>query len=154
MNLAGEVVGISSMKAMGAQGVSFAIPVDAAKAVVASLRKHGRVVRPYLGVSLLELSPPVAAQMREREPGFPSGAERGVLVPAVVPGSPAARGGLRPGDVIVAWGTKSVSSTRQLLAALAECVGVATPVTVLRPGPRGGTQVTLTVTAQEAEALS
>lgn len=125
VNLDGAVVGISSMKALGAQGVSFAIPVDAAKTVVASLRQHGRVVRPYLGVKLLELSPAVAAQMREREPGFPANVERGVLVPAVVPGSPAARGGLRPGDVITAWGAHRVLSTRALLAELAESVGEA-----------------------------
>jgi HtrA serine peptidase 2 len=151
--LAGEVVGISSMKALGAQGVSFAIPVDAAVAVVASLRAHGRVVRPYLGVRLMELSPAVAAQMRQREPDFPAAAERGVLVPGVVPGSPAARGGLRPGDVITAWAGRPVESTRALLAALAESVGVACKVTVLRPGPRGGQQLTLTVTAEEAEPL-
>ena len=124
------------------------------KDVVASLRAHGRVVRPYLGVRLLELSPAVAAQLREREPGsFPAAAEHGVLVPAVVAGSPAARGGLRAGDVITAWGGRRVHSTRALLSALAATVGVAADVTVLRPGPGGGSQVTLRVTAEEAEAL-
>ncbi len=149
VNLAGEVVGISSMKALAAQGVSFAIPIDTAKGIVAQLRANGRVVRPYLGVKLLELSPAVAAQLREREPGFPA-VERGVLLPAVVPGSPAARGGLRPGDVIVAYAGQPVTTTRALLAALAASVGTPAEVAVLRPGAG---PLTLTVTAEEAVAL-
>ncbi len=149
VNLAGEVVGISAMKALAAQGISFAIPIDAAKAIVAQLRENGRVIRPYLGVKLLELSPAVSAQLREREPGFPA-VERGVLLPAVVPGSPAARGGLRPGDVIVAWGDAPTATTRALLAALARSVGAPAEVRVLRPGAG---EMTLRVTAEEAVGL-
>ena len=50
MNLAGEVVGISCMKAVAADGVSFAIPVDTAVDVMQQLRLHGRVIRPYIGI--------------------------------------------------------------------------------------------------------
>ena len=49
MNLQGEVVGISAMKALAADGVSFAIPVDTALNVMRQLRQHGRVIRPYAG---------------------------------------------------------------------------------------------------------
>jgi HtrA serine peptidase 2 len=150
VNLAGEVVGISAMKALAAQGISFAIPIDAAKAIVEQLRANGRVIRPYLGVKLLELSPAVAAQLREREPNFPA-VERGVLLPAVAPGSPAARGGLRAGDVIVAWGDAPTATTRALLAALARSVGAPAQVRVLRPGAAG--EITLRVTAEEAVGL-
>ena len=50
VNLAGEVVGISCMKAVAADGVSFAIPMDTAVDVMQQLRQHGRVIRPYVGI--------------------------------------------------------------------------------------------------------
>ena len=48
------MVAICSMKALAADGVSFAIPIDAAKEVVAALEVHGRVIRPYIGIKMLQ----------------------------------------------------------------------------------------------------
>ncbi|RMZ53163.1 hypothetical protein APUTEX25_005152 [Auxenochlorella protothecoides] len=97
LNLAGEVVGISCMKALAADGVSFAIPVDTAIDVMRQLAAHGRVIRPHVGIKMLELTRHSAARFRERDPGFPD-VTAGILVPAVTPGSPADRAGLRQGD--------------------------------------------------------
>lgn len=55
--LQGEVVAICNMKALAADGVSFAIPIDAAKEVVAALAAHGRVIRPYIGIKMLQRGP-------------------------------------------------------------------------------------------------
>ncbi|KFM24620.1 Putative protease Do-like 14 [Auxenochlorella protothecoides] len=98
LNLAGEVVGISCMKALAADGVSFAIPVDTAIDVMRQLAAHGRVIRPHVGIKMLELTRHSAARFRERDPGFPD-VTAGILVPAVTPGSPADRAGLRQGDL-------------------------------------------------------
>mmetsp|Transcript_511 Transcript_511/g.1330 ORF Transcript_511/g.1330 Transcript_511/m.1330 type:complete len:102 (+) Transcript_511:717-1022(+) len=52
LNLQGEVIGINTMKAMGMDGIAFAIPIDEVKHVVGQLQKHGRVLRPYLGLKV------------------------------------------------------------------------------------------------------
>ena len=97
-----QVVGITSLLAVSADGVSFAIPIDAAKAVVDQLLARGRVTRPYIGIKMLQLTRANALLLAQRDPaGFPAGVAGGVLVPHVAPRSPAALAGLRPGDVIV-----------------------------------------------------
>lgn len=94
------MIGISSLKAIAADGVSFAIPIATAVEVVAQLKAHGRVIRPYIGIKMLPLNPSVATQLRRRDPAFPN-VSSGILVPHVTPGSPAQKAGLRPGDVII-----------------------------------------------------
>ena len=117
MNLSGEVIGISCMKALVADGVSFAIPIDTVRNVVRQLELNGRVIRPYIGVKLLQLKQHTVDQMRRRDPTFPTGVSGGVLIPQVMVGSPAALAGLQPGDIIVKYGgggggTSSRSSSR------------------------------------------
>ena len=56
LNLSGEVIGINTMKVMGMDGIAFAVPVDEVKRVLAQLQQHGRVLRPYLGLKLVELN--------------------------------------------------------------------------------------------------
>ena len=63
------------------------------------LREQGRVVRPYIGIQMLQLNAHNAAQMRKRDANFPD-VTQGILVPSVAPGSPAERAGLRAGDII------------------------------------------------------
>ena len=104
MNLSGEVIGISCMKALVADGVSFAIPIDTVRNVVRQLELNGRVIRPYIGVKLLQLKQHTVDQMRRRDPTFPTGVSGGVLIPQVMVGSPAALAGLQPGDIIVKYG--------------------------------------------------
>ena len=80
--LTGEVVGISSMKAIAADGVSFAIPIDTAKDVVQQLREHGRVLRPYAGIRMLQLTESMLPGLQAQDPAFPS-IGRGILVSEV-----------------------------------------------------------------------
>ncbi|CAL8467650.1 g7188 [Coccomyxa elongata] len=147
VNLAGEVVGISSMKALTADGVSFAIPIDTAKHVAAQLKAHGRVVRPFIGIKMLQLNESKVGQLRRADPAFPA-VKAGILVPQVSHGSPAARAGLRPGDIIIGYAGQKAPSTAGLIRALAEQVGKPLELQVLRPGSPG--EIILNVVAVEA----
>ncbi|KAL3160787.1 hypothetical protein ABBQ38_009198 [Trebouxia sp. C0009 RCD-2024] len=99
VNLQGEVIGLACFKAVSADGVSFAIPIDTAKDVIQQLQQRGRVIRPYIGIKMLQLNQHNAAQMRQKDPNFPE-VMQGILVPFVAANSPAAKCGLREGDVI------------------------------------------------------
>ena len=101
VNLEGEVVGVNTMKAMEMDGIAFALPIDAVKRVVDQLRRHGRVLRPYLGLKFVELDPTIAAELRRRASPPHGPAEAGLYVMHVAPDSPAQRAGVHVGDTIV-----------------------------------------------------
>jgi S1-C subfamily serine protease len=91
----GRVIGINSQIATGSNGsgsvgIGFAVPIDTAKDVITELKAHGRVERPWLGVTFVPVDPTV------RSLGV--GADRGLLVQTVKPGGPAARAGIAGGD--------------------------------------------------------
>ena len=94
LNSHGEVVGINTLilSSVGqSAGIGFAIPINAAKAVLNDLVQYGQVRRPVLGIRSLPIGPELAAQM-----GLP--ADYGVLILSVIPGGPADRAGLRGGS--------------------------------------------------------
>jgi serine protease Do len=103
----GKVVGISSATVQGGQGIGFAIPINPAMDVLRALRDHGRVVRSWLGVDVQEQSRELAQALGLTEP-------RGALVSSVAHGGPAARGGVHPGDVILAVDGRRVQNASQL----------------------------------------
>lgn len=94
-----QVIGLACFKALSADGVSFAIPIDTAKDVIEQLQQRGRVIRPYIGIKMLQLTEHNAVQMRQQDAGFPE-ITQGILVPQVATGSPACKCGMREGDVI------------------------------------------------------
>ncbi|HYA95346.1 MAG TPA: trypsin-like peptidase domain-containing protein [Terriglobales bacterium] len=94
LNSHGEVIGINTLilSSVGqSAGIGFAIPVNAAKAVINDLVQYGQVRRPVLGIRTLPIGPELAAQL-----GLP--ADYGVLILSVIPGGPADRAGLRGGS--------------------------------------------------------
>ena len=94
----GRVIGINTAIIMGGQGLSFAVPIDTAKAVVPHLLKDGRVKRGYLGIGGQDVP------LHRRLVRFHSlAAGSGVLVISVDPKSPAGRADIREGDIIVAF---------------------------------------------------
>ncbi|HVP51164.1 MAG TPA: trypsin-like peptidase domain-containing protein [Terriglobales bacterium] len=94
LNSRGEVIGINTLilSSVGqSAGIGFAIPINAAKAVLNDLVQFGQVRRPVLGIRSLPIGPELAAQM-----GLP--ADYGVLILSVIPGGPADRAGLHGGS--------------------------------------------------------
>jgi S1-C subfamily serine protease len=95
LNMQGEVIGISSQIADSGVnanvGVGFAIPIDLVKSVAADLRAHGAVQHAYLGVTLQDIDPALAASLKDLP------AKTGVMIAAVSPSSPAATAGLKAG---------------------------------------------------------
>lgn len=117
VDLDGKVVGINTMKAAAADGISFSIPIDVAWAVVRQLLQHGAVKRPYIGIQMLRSAD-------------------GVQVVRVAPDSPAARAGLRARDRLVAMRGERIRDVAGVLARLA-LRGNALDVTVARPDVDG-----------------
>ena len=106
-NLRGEVVGINSAIISGANTIGFAIPIAVVKQILPQLQKNGKVVRGFLGVAPQALTRDMADQL-----GLKS--TKGALVADVVPGGPAEKVGLKPGDVIVAVNGRPVVDNYQL----------------------------------------
>ncbi len=139
VNLKGEVVGINAAKIsmVGFEGMGFAIPSNMAKGIIDELIDHGRVIRPWMGVEIQEVTPQMAEEW-----GLP--VAFGVLVARVVPGSPASRGGLREGDVIIQVGNSPVENFESLRGALFQHrPGDLVGVKVLREGSELDLSVTL-----------
>merc|ERR1719408_175082 len=142
LNLAGEVIGVNTMKAMGMDGIAFAVPIDEVKRVVSHLTTHGRVLRPYLGLKFVELDAAIAADLNARAAEQGGGAARaaakvpsdGLYVMHVAPGSPSQRSGVRVGDTIVKLDGESVTATKQLVERLSDKVGQKVSLGVLRDG--------------------
>jgi S1-C subfamily serine protease len=138
----GRVVGVNTAIIAGAQGIAFAIPAATARMVASTLIRDGRVRRALLGVS--GAATPIG-QVLARALGL--SALSGIRVLDVTPRSAAARGGIRPGDIVVALDGATIASLTDLQRALAaERIGRDALVTVIRRGER----VTLTVTPTEA----
>ena len=140
VNLAGEVVGINTAiysQTGGSVGIGFAIPAAMAKNVIGQLREDGKVRRGWLGVQIQAVTKDIADSMGLKE-------DRGALVSAVTPGGPAEKAGVKPGDVIVSFNDREVTTSRSLPRMVAETpVGDKVPVTVIRRNDRQTIQVTL-----------
>ena len=111
LNANAEVIGINTAGAAQAEGINFAVAINQAKPAVESVVATGRVVRPFLGVQVLGAVTPAIARANDLP------ADRGVMV-APSPNGPAARAGVREGDIIVAVDGREVRSAPELLEAI------------------------------------
>jgi serine protease Do len=116
VNMRGEVVGINTAIVRGGSGIGFAIPSNMAKRVASELRTSGKVTRGWLGVSLQPLTPELATSFGAKD-------TKGALIADVSADSPAARAGLKSGDVITEFNGKKMDDP----SALARAVGLAKP---------------------------
>ena len=128
----GEVIGINTAMISAAQGLCFAIASNTARFVASRLIRDGRIRRAFLGVAGQSVPVP-RAQARANQ----LIATSGVLVESVEPNSPAETGGLRAGDVILAFSTEAITGVDDLLRQLTDDrIGQAIAVTILRLGHR------------------
>src|SRR3989338_438384 len=97
-NLSGEVIGINTAMSQGAENISFAIPINKAKRDLEDVKRTGNISVPFLGVRYVEITKELVEKLK-------LGRDRGVLLarsgenPAVIPGSPADKAGLKDGDI-------------------------------------------------------
>ena len=132
-DLNGNVIGINTAifsPTGGNVGLGFAIPAELAKPVVDQLRATGAVKRGYLGVAIQRLSSDIAAGL-----GLPK--DKGEIVASVEANGPAARAGVRQGDVIVTVGGREVDYDNSLSYLVATTpIGTTVPIELMRDGKR------------------
>jgi len=116
VNLLGQVVGINTAVAAGAQGIGFAIPINEAKSAIDSIKTSGRIIRPYLGVRYLELNKAIADE-NGLSVDYGALIQRGTGLTsfAVVPGSPADKAGLVENDIILEMDGQKIDESHSLL---------------------------------------
>jgi S1-C subfamily serine protease len=111
VDLAGNVVGINTAGAGGAENVGFSIAINAAKPMIQRVIEHPAAPTPYLGVSTTTVGPGLASQ-------YNLPVDHGALVVQVVAGGPAQKAGIKTGDVIVQFEGKNLNSSEDLGAAI------------------------------------
>ena len=136
----GEVIGINSQifsRSGGYMGLSFAVPINTAMDVVEQLKEHGRVERGYLGVNIQPIDRGLAESFSLDKP-------IGALVSETVPDGPAARAGLKAGDVILEFDGQEVAEAADLPPMVGRTpAGETVEVVVLRDGERKTIEVEL-----------
>ncbi len=140
ISMSGELVGINTAilsRTGGSHGIGFAIPSNMLRPIVESLLRHGKVVRGWLGVTIQDVTPELAAAMQ-------LSTSRGVLVTGIEPGSPAETAGVQRGDLIAELDHERLGSTAQLrnLVATRGAEGEIELV-IVRAGERRTVSVTL-----------
>jgi serine protease Do len=115
INIDGQVIGINSMKISqeAVEGIGLSIPINTAKPIINDLERYGSVKRPYMGVDLKSVSE-IPAYYQQEALKLPSDVTNGVALRQVVPGSPAARAGLKELDVIVEMDGKKINDVIDL----------------------------------------
>ncbi|MEO0870036.1 MAG: PDZ domain-containing protein, partial [Cyanobacteria bacterium J06642_11] len=115
LNEDGEVIGINTAIRADAQGIGFAIPINKAKEIQTYLAEGKRVPHPFIGIQMTNLTADQAKEINSDPNSLVTVPETdGVLIVQVVPESPAAKGGLRRGDVIVKIDGEAVTTAEQL----------------------------------------
>ena len=142
VDVTGNLVGINTAifsRTGGSLGIGFAVPVDTARQVMEALVAGGSVKRGWIGVEPRDLSAELAESL-----ALP--VKSGVLITGVLQDGPAAKGGLRPGDVVVKVGDRTVQNTGELFAAVAALQPDSSAIIVAQ---RGAEQVQVKVQVGE-----
>jgi S1-C subfamily serine protease len=107
VDIRGRLIGLNNSILVQTDGIGFAIPSNTVRRVFENIRDHGRVLRPWFGVTMIPLNPALATQLQLDD-------ARGALVAALVPGSPADRAGVQVGDVIVSYNGRQIVDNTDL----------------------------------------
>ena len=151
INIDGQVIGINtaiiSGNAGGNVGIGFAIPINIAKGILEDLKENGSVTRGWLGVMIQKITP-------ELEKSFSLNQSEGALVGDVIPDGPAAKGGIKRGDVIINFNNQPVIDMEDLPKIVAATnPGSAVDVEVIRDGSRKILHVTIEVLKDSQELI-
>ncbi|MEO8433019.1 MAG: Do family serine endopeptidase [Acidobacteriota bacterium] len=137
INVNGEVIGINTAMFRPAQNIGFAVPINTLKQVLPQLRDKGKVTRGYLGINIRNVDDEHAAAFKLKTPD-------GAFVESIVPGDPADKAGLKPGDTIVRVDNVPVKETRDLIGYVsAKAPGTKVKLGVVRDGKEAPFTVTL-----------
>jgi len=122
----GKVIGINTAIVKNAQGLGFAVPINIARKVMEDFLKYGKVIRGWLGIYIEDVSPEVAEKF---------GVKRGVVVTKVMKDSPAEKGGLKDGDIIVEFNHTPVKGVADLqLKVINTKPGTVVEIKIIRDG--------------------
>jgi serine protease Do len=136
----GSVIGINTAifsPSGGSVGIGFAIPSNLAKPIIAELKQQGHIDRGWLGVAIQDLTPDLTK-------GMGLSTDKGALISSVEPGSPAAKAGLKSGDVVMRFGQHTIASPKDLSRVVADTAsGSTVPVSVWREGSERTVDVTI-----------
>lgn len=113
LNIAGQVIGINTAVASGAEGIGFSIPVNAVRTAIRSVAEKGKITRPMIGVRYINITKEFAARNNLK-------VQSGALLyaenqEAVLPGSPAAKAGLRQDDIIIKINNEKIGQGKSLV---------------------------------------
>lgn len=127
-NINGQVVGLNTAIIAGGQGIGFATPINMAKEVLLQLKERGSVTRGWIGVSIQQMTPDLAASFGLKD-------AKGVLVSSVNPGDPADAAGIKAGDIITSFDGKEISDMHDLPRLVAATApGRVVEVKIIRDG--------------------
>lgn len=131
ININGEVIGINRMiysQSGGSIGIGFAIPINTAKSVLEQLKVHKKIKRGYIGVQVVPLTEEYAQELGLKT-------NKGALIGAIVENSPAHKGGLQIGDLIVMINEKNIENYGDLLDIVGKTpIGKTLKIQVIRKG--------------------
>ena len=144
VNIDGEVIGINAMIIQPGQGIGFAIPINLARTIMEELIKTGKVIRPWIGIGLQDITPDLMKFFNLKE-------KEGALISQVYNGSPAEQVGLKVGDVVIEVDGVEIKSSQDVVReVLKKKVGQKVNLVILRGGKRLEISVT---TAQMPEKV-
>lgn len=147
INIDGEVVGINAMIIQPGTGIGFAIPINMAKQILSDLINQGKVVRPWLGISVQDLTPEMAEQFQVKE-------KEGVLIAQVHPNTGAEKAGLTSGDIIKSVDDKMIKNVNELIKEIQKKkVGQKVKLNLIREGKPTTIEVTTSPMPDKPEAM-
>jgi len=145
ININGELIGINAMIIQPGTGIGFAIPINMAKQILNDLIKTGKVVRPWLGISVQDLTPEIAEHFKAKE-------KEGVLVGQVYQGTDAGKAGLASGDIIISVDDKPIKNGGELVKEIQKRkVGQKVKLNIIREGKPLTVEVTTSAIPEKAE---
>ena len=143
-DVSGNVIGVISLKIVEdrVEGMGFAIPIEDALNYAALIEKGGTISRPYVGISMVDLSEEY--YLWQNRINIPEGVDEGIAVITVESGSPADKIGLKKGDIIVSLGTEKTGSLAEFRYELYKHnVGDKVEITYYRGGKIQKSMITL-----------